>query len=309
MQDFDLHTIALCAAAGLSAACFGYVFVGLLRAGHEEAARFRAVGKPATSLLFRLIRPVARTVGFFVGTSSARVEMMTGRRAEESFLLGVRIWAEKKLRSAAHPQGVTADEFIGMIGLGAVAGLAFGAVVNLRLKFGPIIVVMAGIGMYWPLVWLRAQVRRYQNEIRRGLPYALDLLTLSVEAGLDFTQALERITRKLGPTPLALELGATLRDIQLGRTRTQALRDLSHRVDLPELNSIVSSLIQADELGSSLGPILRVQSDQLRVRRSQLAEKLAMEAPVKILLPLILFIFPTVFIIIFAPIAIKLLRH
>jgi len=309
MEDLELQTLVLCAAAGLSAACFGYVFVGLLRAGQDEAARFRAMGRPATSLLFKIIRPLARMTGFFVGSLSARTEMMVGRGAERSFLLPVRIWAEKKLRSAAHPQGVTADEFLGMIGLGGLAGLVFGAVVNLRLQFGPIIVVLALIGMYYPLVWLRAQLRRHQNNVRRNLPYALDLLTLSVEAGLDFTQALDRITRKLGATPLALEFGATLRDIQLGRTRAQALRDLSHRVDLPELNSIVSSLIQADELGSSLGPILRVQSDQLRIRRSQQAEKLAMEAPVKILLPLILFIFPTVFIIIFAPIAIKLLRH
>jgi tight adherence protein C len=118
---------------------------------------------------------------------------------------------------------------------------------------------------------------------------------------------MSRIVRKLETTPLAVELGATLRDIQLGRTRVQALRELSRRVDLPELNSIVSSLIQADELGSSLGPILRVQSEQLRLRRSQLAEKKAMEAPVKILFPLVLFIFPTIFIIIFGPIAVKFL--
>jgi len=309
MEYVDVQTLLLCGAAGLSAGCFGYVFTSLLKAGHEEAARFRALGRPATSLTFKIIRPLARAVGFFIGAASARVEMMMGRRAENSYLLPLRIWAEKRLRAAAHPQGVTADEFIGMIGLGGLGGLLFGAVVNLRLGFGPIIPLMTVLGMYYPLMWLRGQVRNYQTEIRRGLPYALDLLTLSVEAGLDFTQALARIVQKMGATPLALELGATLRDIQLGRTRAQALRDLGRRVDLPELNSIVSALIQADELGSSLGPILRVQADQLRVRRSQQAEKLAMEAPVKILLPLILFIFPTIFIIIFAPIAIKLLRH
>jgi tight adherence protein C len=105
---------------------------------------------------------------------------------------------------------------------------------------------------------------------------------------------------------LAVELGQTLRDVQLGRTRAEALRELSARVDVSELNSLVSALIQADRLGSSLGPILRVQADQLRMRRSQRAEKLAMEAPVKILLPLIFFIFPTIFIMIFGPIVLKL---
>ena len=308
MGNTDVQTLILATAAGLSTACLGYVLVVLIQAGRTEAARFRAAGRPATSFLFKIIRPMARATGFFVGGVSARVEMAVGRRAEDSFLLPARIWAEKRLRAAAHPQGVTADEFLGMIALSGIFGTLFGALVNLRLGFGIIILAFAGMGMYWPLIWLRSQIQRNQNAIRRGLPYALDLLTLSVEAGLDFTQALDRIVRKLGPTPLALELGAALRDIQLGRTRAQALRELSHRVDLPELNSIVSALIQADELGSSLGPILRVQSDQLRVRRSQLAEKKAMEAPVKILLPLILFIFPTIFIIIFGPIAIKLLR-
>ena len=117
-----------------------------------------------------------------------------------------------------------------------------------------------------------------------------------------------RIVKKLGNSALAVELGQTVRDIHLGRTRVQALRELSRRVDLSELNSLVGALIQADELGSSLGPILRIQADQLRIRRSQTAEKLAMEAPVKILLPLILFIFPTIFIMIFGPIALKLLH-
>ena len=309
MPQGELYSVLLALAAGVSAASLGYVLVAVVQAGREEAARFRAMGRPATSPLFKMLRPMARMLGFLIGGVSARVEMAIGRKADDSFLLPARIWAEKKLRTAAHPQGVSADEFIGMIGLGGLIGTVLGALFNLRLGFGAIIPLFALIGMYWPLVWLRGQIRRHQDDIRRSLPYALDLLTLSVEAGLDFTQALGRIVRKLGPTPLAIELGMTLRDIQLGRTRVQALRDLGHRVDLPELNSVVSALIQADELGSSLGPILRVQSDQVRMRRSQQAEKLAMEAPVKILLPLILFIFPTIFIIIFGPIAIKLLRH
>jgi tight adherence protein C len=162
--------------------------------------------------------------------------------------------------------------------------------------------------MYMPMVWLRGRVQARQDEIRKGLPYALDLLTLSVEAGLDFTQALSRIVKKLGHGALAVELGQTVRDIQLGRTRPQALRELSRRVDVPELNSIVTSLIQADELGSSLGPILRIQAEQLRTRRSQMAEKTAMEAPVKILLPLIFFIFPTIFIMLFGPIVLKVMN-
>lgn len=309
MASSEATPILISLTAGASAALFGYFIVSAVQASRAEARRFRSAGRPAESVLFRLLRPLARAMGFILGRLSARFERATDRPPEQSYLLPARIWAEKKLRAAAHPEGVTADEFLGMIALGAMVGLLIGALLNLALGFGAIILVFAAGGAYWPLMWLRGQVKRRQDAIRRGLPYALDLLTLSVEAGLDFTQALERIVRKLGPTPLAIELGATLRDIQLGRTRSQALRELGLRVDVVELNSVVSALIQADELGSSLGPILRVQSDQLRVRRSQQAEKQAMEAPVKILLPLILFIFPTIFIMIFGPIAIKLLRR
>jgi len=294
-------------AAGVSVGCLGYALTIGLQAGREEARRFRAGGRSATSPMFKLLRPVGRWLGFFVGGVSARVELAFGRPAEKSFLMPLRIWAEKKLRSAAHPEGVTADELLGFIVLGGMVGAGVGALANLRLHFNAVILLFVGAGMYFPLLWLRGRVQRRQGDIRRALPYALDLLTISVEAGLDFTQALARIIRKLGMTPLAVELGQTLRDIQLGRTRAQALRELSRRVDLPELNSLVSALIQADQLGSSLGPILRVQSEQLRAKRSQQAEKRAMEAPVKILLPLILFIFPTIFIMIFGPIALKLL--
>jgi len=291
--------------AGTAVACVAYLLATGVAASHAEARRLRREGKQAASAWFKMLRPVGASLGLLVGGLSARVEMAVHREAERSFLKPVRLWAEKRLRAAAHPEGVMADELLGFALLGGLAGTAFGILVNLRIQFNPIVIPFALAGMYWPALWLNSRVHRRQTEIRRGLPYALDLLTISVEAGLDFTQALDRIVRKLGNSPLAVELGATLRDIQLGRTRAQALRNLSRRVDLAELNSLVSALIQADQLGSSLGPILRVQSDQLRAKRSQEAEKRAMEAPVKILLPLILFIFPTIFIMIFGPIVLR----
>jgi len=297
--------LALC--AGASVACAAYALVRTLLGARAEARQYRSMGRPASSLLFKLLRPPARVLSFVLGQLSARVEMATDRPAEKSFLLAPRIWAEKQLRAASYPEGVSADEFLGLVLLGGLFGALLGALFNIRLNFNAIILAFALGGMYMPLLWLRGRVRRRRDEVRRGLPYALDLLTLSVEAGLDFTQALSRIVKKLGPGPLGVELGQTVRDIQLGRTRAQALRDLSRRVDASELNSVVSALIQADELGSSLGPILRIQADQMRTRRSQTAEKLAMEAPVKILLPLILFIFPTIFIMIFGPIVLKLM--
>ena len=308
MTDPSPETILWACAAGVSVGCIVYVVITTLQASRAEARRFRSMGRPATSPWFKVIRPVGRALGFLLGSTSARAEMTLGRKASESFLLPARIWAEKRLRTAAHPEGVTADEFLGLMLLGGIVGCGVGVLCNIKLQFKPVILAFVGAGMYWPIFWLRSRIHRRQYEIRHDLPYALDLLTISVEAGLDFTEALARITRKLGHSALAAELGQTLRDIQLGRTRTEALRELSRRVDVSELNSLVSALIQADQLGSSLGPILRVQSEQLRTRRSQRAEKLAMEAPVKILLPLILFIFPTIFIMIFGPIVLKLLR-
>ena len=139
------------------------------------------------------------------------------------------------------------------------------------------------------------------------MPYALDLLTLSVEAGLDFTSALARIVPKLEGTALAQEFGELLRAIRLGKTRSEALRDMADRMGMAEVTSFTSSLVQADELGADLGPVLRVLAEQMRNDRANRAEKKAMEAPVKILFPLIAFIFPTVFIIIFAPMGINYL--
>ncbi len=309
MEDGSLQTMLLALCAGTSVALLAYTLARTLMGARAEARQYRSLGRPASSPLFKLLRPPARALSFVLARVSARVEMATGRPAEKSFLLAPRIWAEKQLRSASYPEGVSADEFLGMVLLGGICGGLLGALFNLRMNFNAIILIFALGGMYMPLLWLRSRVKARRDEIRRGLPYALDLLTLSVEAGLDFTQALARIVKKLGPGPLGVELGQTVRDIQLGRTRAQALRELSRRVDASELNSVVSALIQADELGSSLGPILRIQADQMRTRRSQTAEKLAMEAPVKILLPLILFIFPTIFIMIFGPIVLKLMTR
>jgi tight adherence protein C len=295
--------------AGVSAACFGYALVTMLQAAREEARQVATTGSPrASSPLFRLTRPVGRFLGALTIGIWLRVEKAAGRPPARSNLNPVRDWLDKRLRCAAYPEGVTSQEFIGLMVLGGALFGLFGVGVNVRMQFGPIIVVFILTGMYLPLVWLRGRVQARQDEIRKALPYALDLLTLSVEAGLDFTQALSRIVKKLTHGALAVELGQTVRDIQLGRTRPQALRELGHRVDVPELNSIVTALIQADELGSSLGPILRIQAEQLRTRRSQMAEKTAMEAPVKILLPLIFFIFPTIFIMLFGPIVLKVMK-
>ena len=153
-----------------------------------------------------------------------------------------------------------------------------------------------------PEIWLYGAVRRRHLSIQRSLPFVLDLLTLSVEAGLDFISALQRNCKLRRLDPLNEELLRMTKEIQVGSSRKEALRNMANRVRQPDLKSVASALIQADELGVSIGAMLRIQSEQLRSRRFDRAEKLAAEAPVKMLGPLMLCIFPAVFIILLGPV-------
>ncbi|MBQ7666618.1 MAG: type II secretion system F family protein [Kiritimatiellae bacterium] len=154
----------------------------------------------------------------------------------------------------------------------------------------------------WPAAWLRRQGLKRHSAIQRALPFTLDLMTLSVEAGLDFMAALRRTTERPVADPLSEELMRVVRATQLGSTRKEALRALAVRVPIPDVRAVVSALVQADELGVSLGSILRIQADQARTRRFERAEKLANEAPVKLLAPLVVFIFPAVFLVLLGPV-------
>lgn len=173
--------------------------------------------------------------------------------------------------------------------------------------------VLCLLGVAWfyvyPLVWLRGALRRRHLEITRALPFVLDLLTLSVEAGMDFMGALQRNCARRRLDALNEELIRMTREIQVGTPRRVALRNMAARVRLPDLKGVTHALIQADELGVSIGSILRIQSEQLRGRRFDRAEKLANEAPVKMLGPLILCIFPAVFIILLGPIVLQAAKN
>ena len=163
---------------------------------------------------------------------------------------------------------------------------------------------MAGFLLFYayPLMWLRGTLKRRHLAIMRALPFVLDLLTLSVEAGMDFMGALQRNCERRKLDPLNEELIRMTREIQVGTPRRVALRNMADRVRQPDLKGVAHALIQADELGVSIGSILRIQSDQLRGRRFDRAEKLANEAPVKMLGPLLLCIFPAVLVILLMPI-------
>ena len=179
--------------------------------------------------------------------------------------------------------------------------------------FSENVLVLSLLGVSWfyiyPLVWLRGALKRRHLEIMRSLPFVLGLLTLSVEAGMDFMSALQRNCERRKLDALNEELIRMTKEIQVGTPRRVALRNMADRCRQPDLKSVAHALIQADELGVSIGSILRIQSEQLRGRRFDRAEKLANEAPVKMLGPLMLCIFPAVFVILLGPILMQASRN
>jgi tight adherence protein C len=173
----------------------------------------------------------------------------------------------------------------------------------------PAVLLAASLGAFWPLAWIREHRAKRLREISRALPFYLDIVTLSVESGTNLTGALSHAVAKGPAGPLQAELERVLSDIRAGRTRAEALRALAERIDLPAIASWVAALVSAERQGSSLGPILRAQAEQRRQERFQLAEKLAMRAPVKMLFPLLVFIFPCTFVLLLFPVAVRLLEE
>jgi len=167
------------------------------------------------------------------------------------------------------------------------------------------IIAASVLGYLYPSIWLKGLASKRKKSILAALPYMMDLLTLSVEAGLDFVAAITRVTQKGKAGPLIDELKILLKEIKLGTARSDALTNMSTRIGLTELSSFTTVLVQADQLGASIGPVLRAQSDLLRSQRFQRAEKAGALATQKILIPLVFFILPTVGIVIFGPILLE----
>lgn len=160
-------------------------------------------------------------------------------------------------------------------------------------------------GLALPFLWLRRRSRKRRLAIWRGLPDAFDMITVCVEAGLALDAALRQVSSKLRG-PLTDEIALVLREVGMGRPRREALEDMMNRVDVPEVTTFVNAVVQAEQLGTSLGRVLRAQSLSLRRQRRQKAEEVARRAPVKMVMPLVLFIMPTFFIITIGPVAVQL---
>jgi len=257
-------------------------------------------------LLFRLLLPLTPNVKFYNGPRTERLRETVSR----------------KLVSGGFDTLLTPQQFLAMkILMPFVLGplfilLMWGALQQVPGSFGAGLMQRQGVFYLlimlffyiYPMRWLKRVVKTRHRIIERALPFVLDLLTLSVEAGLDFMSSIKRIIDRREIDALSEEMIRMFREMQVGRTRKEALKDMSDRVDSPDMRSVVNALVQADELGVSIGSILRIQSDQMRTRRFQRAEKLGNEAPVKLLFPLTCFIFPAVFIVLLGPIFIEMAK-
>jgi tight adherence protein C len=164
-------------------------------------------------------------------------------------------------------------------------------------------------GFYFPMLWLRDVRERRRKDVMRALPVYLDFITMAVEAGLNLNGALNQAMDKGPPGPLRNELYMVVRDLRAGVPRADALRRMEKRLEMEEITSFVGTVIQAEKMGARLGSAVRVQALQRRTERFQRAEKLAMEAPVKLILPLIVFIFPVTFIVLAFPIVMKFMME
>ena len=219
--------------------------------------------------------------------------------------------ADRMISAAGLGDRMTGASFIGMSAmLGAIA-----AVVTL-LYVSPdgfsqnelgMVVIVAALGLAGPTIAVTGRASRRRSDITRELPDLVDLLTVSIEAGLALEAALSRVSER-GEGALAVEVRRTLSEIALGRPRRDSLRSLGIRTGVPAVVAFVNSLNQADQSGMELGPVLRAQADVVRQRRRQRAEEAAMKAPIKMLFPLIMFIFPSIFVILLGPAALQMME-
>ncbi len=200
-------------------------------------------------------------------------------------------------------QALTTASFVG---LPVLVIMASGVAMSLPVI--GVILLFVAVGFMLPSMWLKQRAGQRQAEIIKMLPDSFDLITTCVEAGLALDAALTRVSEKVDG-PFSDELKRTLHDIALGKLRKKALREMAERTEVQDLTGFVNAVIQAEEMGSSVGQVLRVQSEQLRTRRRQRAEEQAYKAPVKMLFPMVLCIFPTLFIVILGPAAITIMTE
>jgi tight adherence protein C len=238
----------------------------------------------------RILLPVLRAIAQFVSR-------FTPRQSMES--------VQHQLDLAGNPYGWGPTEYLGIRG---VVFVIFAAIAGFVFFVSPLAgtrkILVAGValvaGFLMPMLWLRTKISRRQRSIVKSLPDALDLLTICVEAGLGFDAAMAKVAEKW-EDELSAAFMRVIQEIQLGKLRREALRDMANRMEVPDVSTFIAAIIQADQLGVSIARVLRIQSDQMRVRRRQRAEEQARAATLRILPPVVFFIFPSLLVILLGP--------
>ena len=271
----------------------------------RSLAALDALGPKPSAIRLDIDKPLRERV---VGPLVARLGRIGNRFSPRNASARIR----RKLEIAGSPIRWDVDRVLAFKMLGFIVGLVIG--VAAPLAFGAGLTVMAGIAIVLTLLgYFAADIALYQvaynrNErIRRDLPDSMDLLTISVEAGLPFDSALSQVARNTRG-PLADELFRVLQEMQIGLSRTEALRGLAERTTVVELRGFVTAMTQADQFGIPIASVLRVQAKEMRVKRSQRAEEKAQKVPVKIVFPLILCILPALFVVVLGPAVISIYR-
>ncbi len=245
----------------------------------------------------RVLIPVIRRVGEF----SAR---FTPQKAIQD--------TARRLELAGNPWPIDASTFLA---IRFILAIVFGGFLTAVILISPPskasdnFMYIGGAtfaGFFLPHLMLTSRITKRQTEIRKAMPDALDLLTICVEAGLGFDAAMSKVSEKW-ENELSLAFARAIREIQLGKVRREALKAMADRLGLPEMTSFVAAIIQSEQLGVSMAKVLRIQSDQMRMKRRQFAEEQAHKAPIKMIIPMALLIFPSIMIIILTPAAIQIM--
>jgi tight adherence protein C len=289
----DKLIIAL--AVGIAFVLFAAAVVyGALRLRDEVPDEDRAYLDPLPKLL-RLVWPLIRLVDYHLC-----------RLIPPALVAG----PAETLRLAGLLYLMSPSQFVALciVSLTLFAGLTAFVLSSADLFHWSALLLVGMLGYMYPRIWLKETLKRRQKQIVKSLPIYLDFLTMSVEAGLNMAGAITQAVAKGPAGPLNNEFAFVLRDLRSGLTRADALRRMEARVRVPQVSSFVSAVIQAERMGASLGSTFRAQAEQRRAERFQIAEKLAMEAPVKLIFPLVVFIFPVTFLVIMFPIAMKFMQ-
>ena len=296
MGSADLMLIAGFVLGGLSI----YLFVSALFSSNKDSQQLSWANNneptKSKSPIINVSRPLVHQ---FTLQHAVRVKNVSYRKRVRKHILTSGLSSE-----------LNEDEFIGLQILWGVMFPIFLAVMNFALQLDlptPLLFVMGLGGFIFPQMHAGAEKKRRELSVRGDLPFFIDLLALSVEAGLDFFAAIQKIVDKAQGTDsvLADEFGTVLKDVKIGASKTQALKDMAERLDISEITSFVAVLIDAEASGASISKVLKDQSVQMRLERFVRAEKAGARASQAILIPLMLFILPAVFIMVFGPVAVS----